>query len=239
MALEQTRIRGNEIAGDQLDDIAGNQLANRNRDRLAVTSDGRLHGHRRTQGGHRILRPNVLDKIEDDAQQHDDDDDDESGDATRERGHAGRYQEDDHQRVLKTNEELAPKRHGFHVRRVVFAIACKPGLNSALQYASITWLTDTSVVGDRSTSGTTEVPCSAVVTEWPSAARPSTTTAIFAAGYTLCSQPISIISWSSAALRHLSMNARNASEGRQSGGLGMRGFACRAGQREREARSLN
>ena len=28
----------------------------------------------------------------------------------------------------KTDEELAPKRHGFHVRRVVFAIAGKPGL---------------------------------------------------------------------------------------------------------------
>ena len=127
-ALEQTRIRGNEIAGDQLDDIAGNQLADRNRDGLAVTSDCRLHGHRRAQGRHRILRPDILDKIEDDAQHHDDDDDDESGDATRERGHAGRYQEDDHQRVLKTDEELAPKRHGFHVRRVVFAVARKPGL---------------------------------------------------------------------------------------------------------------
>jgi hypothetical protein len=33
-AFEQTRVRGNEIAGDQLDDIAGRQLADRNRDAL-------------------------------------------------------------------------------------------------------------------------------------------------------------------------------------------------------------
>ena len=39
-----------------------------------------------------------------------------------------RDQQDDDQRVLKTDKELAPKRHGFHVRRVVFAIARKPGL---------------------------------------------------------------------------------------------------------------
>ena len=39
-----------------------------------------------------------------------------------------------------------------------------------------------SVVGDRSWSGAIEVPCSAVATETPSAARPSATAAIFAAG---------------------------------------------------------
>ena len=48
------------------------------------------------------------------------DDDDESGDAARERGHAGRDQEDNHQRVLKADKELAPKRRGFHVGRRCF-----------------------------------------------------------------------------------------------------------------------
>ncbi len=126
-ALEQAQICGNEIAGDQLDDVTGRQLADGNRDGLAVASDSRLHGHRRAQGRHRILRSRILDKIEDDAQHHDDDDDDKSGDAARQRGHAGRYQEYDDQRVLKTEEELAPERNSFHVRRVVFSICLEPG----------------------------------------------------------------------------------------------------------------
>ena len=74
------------------------------------------------------MRPDILDKIEDNAQHHDNDDDDESGDAARERGHAGRDQEDNDQRVLETDKELAPEGRGFHVGRVVFAIAREPRL---------------------------------------------------------------------------------------------------------------
>ena len=63
-AFEQPRVRRNEIAGDQLDDVAGDQLVDRHREACAVAPHGCLHRHRPAQRLDRILRADFLDEIE-------------------------------------------------------------------------------------------------------------------------------------------------------------------------------
>jgi hypothetical protein len=79
-AFAQSRVGGDEIAGNQLDDIAWHQSADRDRDGSAVASHGRLHGHRSAKRFHSLLSSNILDKVKDDADHHNDHDHDEAAD---------------------------------------------------------------------------------------------------------------------------------------------------------------
>ena len=109
-AFEQPRVGGDKIAGDQFDNVAGDELLDRHRDARAVAPNGRLHGDRLAQRLDRVLRPHLLHEIKDDAEHDDAKDDDEACDVTGRGGHRARDQKDDDQRIAEAREELQPER---------------------------------------------------------------------------------------------------------------------------------
>ena len=61
---EQSRIRRNQVASDQLDNVAGDQLVDRHRETCAVAPYGCLNRHRPAQRLNRILGADLLNEIE-------------------------------------------------------------------------------------------------------------------------------------------------------------------------------
>ena len=109
-AFEQPRVRGNKIASDQLDNVAGNQLVDRHGEACAVAPYGRLDRHRPAQRLDRILRADFLDEIQRDADRDDGHDDDETRDVAGRRGQCARHEQDDDQRIAEAGQELQPER---------------------------------------------------------------------------------------------------------------------------------
>ena len=109
-AFEQPRVRRDEIAGDQFDDIAGDQLVDRHREACAVAPHRGLHRHRPAQRLDRILSPDFLDEIKRHADHDDGDDDEETCDVAGRRGQPARDEQDDDQRIAEAGEKLKPER---------------------------------------------------------------------------------------------------------------------------------
>ena len=109
-AFEQPRVGWDKIAGDEFDNIAGYELVDRHRDIRSIATNGRLHGDRLAQRLNRVLCPNLLDEVEDDAEHDDTNDDDEACHVTSRRGHRTRDEKDDDQRIAEAGEELKPAR---------------------------------------------------------------------------------------------------------------------------------
>jgi hypothetical protein len=120
---ESTR---NEIAGDQLDDVAGYQLVDRHREAYPVAPYGRLDRHRPAQRLDRILSADFLDEIKCHADRDDGQDDEKARDVAGRRGQPARHKQDDHQRVAKAGEELLPKRRTLDGCGVVGSVGRQP-----------------------------------------------------------------------------------------------------------------
>ena len=127
-AFKQPRVRRNQIAGDQLDDVAGNQLVDRHREACTVAPHGRLDRHRPAQRLDRILSADFLNEIERHADRDNGHDDDETRDVAGRRGQSARHEQDDDQRVAEAGEELQPKRRTLDGCGVVGSIRRQPRL---------------------------------------------------------------------------------------------------------------
>ena len=62
-ALKQSRVRGHEIASDQLYNVPGDQSIDRNRRVCAAATNVCLHCHRPAQRSDRVLSPHFLNEI--------------------------------------------------------------------------------------------------------------------------------------------------------------------------------
>ena len=128
-AFEQSRVRGNEIAGDQLDNVAGDQLVDRHREACTVAPHRCLHRHRPAQRLDRILSAHFLDEIKCHADRDDGHDDEEARDVAGRRGQPARHEQDDDQRVAEAGEELQPERRTLDGCGVVGSIGRQPRLH--------------------------------------------------------------------------------------------------------------
>ena len=127
-AFDKARVCGHEIAGDQLDNVARNQLVDRQRDALAVAPYGRLDRYRPAQCFHGILSADFLDEIQRDAGGDDGHHDEEARDVAGRRGQPARHEQDDHQRVAEPGEELQPEWRALDGGRVIGSIGREPRL---------------------------------------------------------------------------------------------------------------
>ena len=108
-AFKQPRVRRNEIASDQLDNVAGNQLVDRHREACTVAPYGCLDRHRPAQRFHRILSPDFLNEIQCYTDRDDGYDDDETRDVAGGCGQSARHKQNDDQWAAEAGQELQPK----------------------------------------------------------------------------------------------------------------------------------
>jgi hypothetical protein len=103
---DETRVRGNQIAGPEVNDVARHDVAPGTLYPSAIASHGRGWRNLFLKTRHGALRAKGLPHIEAGAQEHDAGDDERLRGLAQESGRGASNQQDDHQRVRRSTNEL-------------------------------------------------------------------------------------------------------------------------------------
>ena len=103
--LEDADVGGDDVADVQRHHVAGHEIGHRDPGLRAVAGHQRLVADVRVQRGDRALGAVLVDEAQADAEHHDRGDDPAVGGLTRGRGHEGRGEQQDEQRVAQLSDE--------------------------------------------------------------------------------------------------------------------------------------
>ncbi len=124
-SAQDARVRGDEVAGLDVDDVPGHQVAHRKLDKIPVATGLRLDDHHLLEGGHARRRLAFLAETHRRVQECQGDEDHAGRDLVRdEQAQDTGSQQDDLHRVLVLAHEGLPTRLFRRLRELVRAVLC-------------------------------------------------------------------------------------------------------------------